>query len=59
MFRAFWLKIKFIKIYLPRKKGYSREHRPSPIAQMGLAVDKQGIPIVYRLLRGISTILER
>jgi len=35
-----------------RKKGYSKEHRPNPIVQMGLAVDKQGIPIAYRLFEG-------
>jgi len=35
-----------------RKKGYSKEHRPNPIVQMGLAVDKQGIPIAYQLFEG-------
>jgi len=35
-----------------RRKGYSKEHRPNPIVQMGLAVDKQGIPIVYQLFEG-------
>ncbi|MFW6273179.1 MAG: IS1634 family transposase [bacterium] len=35
-----------------RKKGFSKEHRPNPIIQMGLAVDKQGIPITYRLFKG-------
>lgn len=35
-----------------RKKGFSKEHLPNPIVQMGLAVDKQGIPISYRLFEG-------
>ncbi len=35
-----------------RKKGCSKEHLPNPIIQMGLAVDKQGIPISYRLFEG-------
>lgn len=35
-----------------RKKGPSKEHRPDPIVQMGLAVDKQGIPISYKLFEG-------
>ena len=35
-----------------RKKGCSKEHLPNPLAQMGLAVDKQGIPISYRLFSG-------
>jgi len=35
-----------------RKKGASKEHLPNPIVQMGLAVDKQGIPISYRLFEG-------
>jgi len=35
-----------------RKKGPSKEHLPNPIVQMGLAVDKQGIPISYRLFEG-------
>lgn len=35
-----------------RKKGASKEHSPNPIVQMGLAVDKQGIPISYRLFEG-------
>jgi len=34
------------------KKGYSKEHLPNPIVQMGLAVDQQGIPISYRLFEG-------
>jgi transposase len=35
-----------------RKKGYSKEHVPNPIVQMGLALDRQGIPISYRLFEG-------
>lgn len=35
-----------------RKKGFSKEHLPNPIVQMGLAVDRQGIPISYRLFKG-------
>ena len=35
-----------------RKKGCSKEHSPNPIIQMGLAVDRQGIPISYRLFEG-------
>ena len=35
-----------------RKKGPSKEKRPNPIVQMGLAVDKQGIPISYKLFEG-------
>ena len=35
-----------------RKKGYSKEHRRDPIVQMGLAMDKQGIPLSYKLFKG-------
>lgn len=35
-----------------RKKGVSKEHRNSPIVQMGLFMDSQGIPISYRLFEG-------
>ena len=35
-----------------RKKGYSKEHRPNPIVQMGLFIDPAGIPISYRLFPG-------
>jgi transposase len=35
-----------------RKKGVSKEHRPNPIVQMGLLLDKKGIPITYRLFSG-------
>lgn len=32
-----------------RKKGFSKEGRRSPIVQMGLALDRSGIPITYKL----------
>ena len=35
-----------------RKKGYSKENRKSPIVQMGLAMDADGIPISYDLFPG-------
>lgn len=35
-----------------KKKGVSKEHRPNPIVQMGLFMDKQGIPITYQLFPG-------
>ena len=35
-----------------RKKGYSKEHRRDPIVQMGLAMDKQSIPLSYKLFPG-------
>ena len=35
-----------------RKKGVSKEHRPNPIIQMGLLMDRKGIPITYRLFSG-------
>jgi len=35
-----------------RKKGYSKERRRDPIVQMGLAMDRQGIPLSYRLFAG-------
>lgn len=35
-----------------RKYGYSKEHRPNPIIQMGLFIDKNGIPISYSLHPG-------
>lgn len=33
-------------------KGVSKEHRPNPIVQMGLFMDRQGIPITYELFPG-------
>ncbi len=35
-----------------RKKGASKQHSPNPIVQMGLAVDRQGIPLSYQLFKG-------
>ena len=35
-----------------RKKGVSKEHRPNPIVQMGLFIDKNGIPVSYKLFSG-------
>ena len=35
-----------------RARGVSKEHRPEPIVQMGLAMDEMGIPIAYELFRG-------
>jgi len=35
-----------------RKKGPSKEHRPNPIVQMGLAMDADGIPIAYEPFPG-------
>lgn len=35
-----------------RKYGFSKEHRPNPLVQMGLFVDKNGIPISYCIHHG-------
>ena len=35
-----------------RKYGFSKEHRPNPIVQMGLFIDSNGIPISYSLNPG-------
>lgn len=35
-----------------RKKGVSKEHRPNPIVQMGLAMDAEGLPISYEVFPG-------
>jgi transposase len=35
-----------------RKKGPSKEHRPDPIVQMGLAMDAEGVPISYEVFPG-------
>jgi len=35
-----------------RKFGKSKEHRHNPLVQMGLAMDKDGIPIHYKLFFG-------
>jgi len=38
-----------------RRRGPSKEHRPSPIVQLGLLLDSQGLPLAYRLFPGISS----
>ena len=35
-----------------RRRGVSKEHRPNPIIQMGLALDSDGIPLSYKLFEG-------
>jgi hypothetical protein len=35
-----------------RKKGVSKERRPNPIVQMGLASDAEGLPISYEVFPG-------
>ena len=35
-----------------RKRGVSKEHRPNPIVQMGLLVDRGGLPVAYDLFAG-------
>ena len=35
-----------------RKKGVSKERRPNPIVQMGLAADADGLPISYEVFPG-------
>lgn len=35
-----------------RKKGVSKEHRKSPIVQMGLLQDAKGVPIAYKTFPG-------
>lgn len=35
-----------------RARGAGKEHRPSPIIQMGLFMDELGLPITYELYRG-------
>lgn len=35
-----------------RKRGFSKEHRPLPIIQMGLFNDAQGIPLSFKLFEG-------
>ncbi|HHT28473.1 MAG TPA: hypothetical protein GXZ82_14705 [Firmicutes bacterium] len=36
----------------PRKKDPAKEKKLNPIVQMGLAVDRNGIPLTYKLLHG-------
>ena len=38
-----------------RKKGVSKEHRKSPIVQMGLFIDTIGLPMCYKLFEGNTT----
>jgi len=38
-----------------RQRGYSKEHRPDPIVQMGLFLDADGLPVCYRLFDGNTT----
>jgi len=35
-----------------KAKGFSKEHRPDPIIQMGLAMDEEGLPISYEIFPG-------
>ena len=35
-----------------KAKGVSKEHRPDPIIQMGLAMDEDGLPISYEIFPG-------
>jgi transposase len=35
-----------------RKYGKSKEHRPNPITQMGLAMDADGVPLHYEMFAG-------
>lgn len=35
-----------------KQYGYSKEHRPSPIVQMGLFLDGDGIPLAFRMSPG-------
>lgn len=35
-----------------RKRGLEKNHRPDPIVQMGLLMDKNGIPLAYELFPG-------
>lgn len=35
-----------------RRKGYSKEGRKSPIVQMGLMMDKESLPIAYKIFPG-------
>jgi hypothetical protein len=37
-----------------RRRGFSKEHRQSPIVQMGLFMDASGMPVSYRLFDGSS-----
>lgn len=37
-----------------RKYGKSKEHRPNPIVQMGLFMDRSGLPLAYSMFPGNS-----
>ena len=36
----------------PRRRGKSKEHRPNPIVQMGLLMDRDGIPLAFVVFPG-------
>ena len=38
-----------------RKRGPEKNHRPDPIVEMGLLLDKQGFPISYNLFSGSTS----
>ena len=38
-----------------RKYGYSKEHRPEPIVQLGLFMDTEGLPVDFGLFPGNNT----
>ena len=38
-----------------RKRGPEKNHRPDPIVEMGLLLDKQGIPISYNIFPGSTS----
>ena len=38
-----------------RKRGPAKNHRPDPIVEMGLLLDKQGFPISYNLFSGSTS----
>ena len=42
-----------------RKRGPEKNHRPDPIVEMGLLLDKQGFPISYNLFPEIKKIKRR
>ena len=37
-----------------KQYGYSKEHRPNPIVQMGLFMDGDGIPLAFSIHKGIT-----
>ena len=38
-----------------RKYGYSKEHKPNPIVQMGLFMDANGVPLAFSVFPGNSS----